>query len=113
MSYSDLRDFSPEYRLVVSDFETQSNIYTIEMEKLGGGRFGVPYRGNWRAVVKLNGREILRSQEFVTNTPHTHRDAAIELIEYLTDDIGAYDCSFPIEEGHLDEDGNWKVTKEA
>lgn len=110
MSYADLRDFTPEYRLVVSDFNTQEMLYEIELEKLGGGTHGRAYTGNWRAVIKRNGTEFFRSQEFVTNTPHTHRDAAIDLIEYLTDDIGAYDCSFPIEEAFTDCDGNWIYT---
>jgi hypothetical protein len=107
MSYVDLRDFAPEYLLVVSDFETQENVYKIQLEKLGGGRYGVAYRGNWRAIVTKNGEEILRSQDFVTNTPTTHHDVACDLIEYLTDDIGAYDCAFPLESAYMDSDGNW------
>lgn len=112
MSYTDLRDFEAEYRLVVSDFETNSMVYCIELEKLGGGRYGVPYRGNWRAIITRNGEPFFKSQDYITNIPTTHRDTAIQLIEYLTDDIGAYDCSYPIEEGYMGEDGDWVTITE-
>lgn len=106
MSYTDLRDFAPEYSVDLMDY-SQENVYAVELEKLGGGTFGTPYRGNWRAIIKRNGEEIFRSQDFVTGTPMTHRQAAIELMEYLTDDVTAFEFKFAMREQFLSEDGEW------
>lgn len=110
MSYTDLRDFAPEYSITCTDFDTCTNVYTIEVEKLGGGAYGRCYRGDWRVVVTCNGEELLRTQELHSGTAITHKDAAAIAVESVTDEIGAYDLSFPVEEKHVGEGGDWVYT---
>ena len=107
MSHTDLRDLDPEYSITVSDFETDTDVYVIQVEKLGGGKPGRAYRGDWRVVVTCNGEEVLRTQDLTSGTAITHKDAAALAVESITDAIGAYDLSYPIEEKCKDDDGQW------
>ncbi len=110
MSYTDLRDFSPEYSITVTAFDTDTDVYVIQVEKLGGGTPGRAYRGDWRVIVTCNGEEVLRTQELTSGTAITHKDAAALAVESVTDSIGAYDLSFPVEEKHVGEDGEWVIS---
>lgn len=86
MSYTDLRDFTVEYIAVVWDY-SQTHKYTIQIEKLGGGTYGQKYSGVWRYIVWRNGQEIGRGQDFECGTPMTHREAAISIISFFTDEV--------------------------
>jgi hypothetical protein len=84
MSYTDLRDFAPEY--TASGF-WQGESVRIELEKLGGGTVGRAYEGTWRYVVTdAAGDEIARGQDLHTGTPKTHAEAALILADFLTSD---------------------------
>jgi hypothetical protein len=67
MSYTDLRDFDPEYAATIED-------HKIQIEKLGGGTLGRAYTGHWRYIVThaVSGDEIARGQDLYTGTPKTH-----------------------------------------
>lgn len=109
MSYTDLRDFEPEYVLEVTDFETDTDVYNIQVQKLGGGTYGRAYRGDWRVVITCNGKEVLRTQELTSGTPMTHKDVACLAVESITDQVGAYDLSFPVQEKYRNDNGDWIV----
>jgi hypothetical protein len=80
MSYSDLRDFEPEY---VTTIDTA----TVEIEKLGGGTVGGKYVGTWRyRHTDANGRVEL-GQDLETPMPHTHREAARIVADYFSEEL--------------------------
>ena len=85
MSYTDLRDFTPEYIVIVTDYMGRK--YTIQIEKLGGGTFGQKYSGTWRYIVWKAGREIGKGQDFESGTAISHREAAIEILSFFTDEV--------------------------
>jgi hypothetical protein len=75
MSYTDLRDFAPEYTT------TTDNGLTVQLEKLGGGTVGRAYEGYWRYIVtNETGEELGRGQDFCTGLPKTHAQAVRVLI---------------------------------
>ena len=77
MSYTDLRDFEPEYTA------TDAGL-TIQVEKLGGGTLGRAYTGSWRyVVIDATGTELGRGQDFTTGTPQTHAEAAALIADYF------------------------------
>lgn len=85
MSYTDLRDFAPEY---AETFLTMSGaVLAVTLEKLGGGTLGEAYAGIWRYVVTRDGTEIGRAQDFETGTPHTHAQAAHALAAFFDPDV--------------------------
>ena len=96
MSYNDLRDFLPEYIVAVTNF-TGVDTWRIQLEVMGGGTVGKAYAGRWRYIVSKNGEEIDRGQDFTTGMPHTHREAAIELISFYTNDVTPYDFKYASE----------------
>src|SRR5512140_607192 len=82
MSYTDLRDFTPEFIADTSDGTR------LELEKLGGGTVGEAYDGTWRYVVTFPaayGRESRqeRGQDLETPLPKTHEEAAEILCDFL------------------------------
>jgi hypothetical protein len=80
MSYTDLRDFYPEFSTVIDG-------WIIEIEKLGGGTIGKSYDGHWRYIVtNAFGEEITRGQDLWTGTPKTHGDMASTLWDFLSSD---------------------------
>lgn len=90
MSYADLRDFMPEYIVIVTDYK-EVHKYTIQVEKLGGGTFGQKYSGAWRYIVWRNGQEIGRGQDFESGTALSHREAAVQIISFFTDEVTDHD----------------------
>jgi hypothetical protein len=83
MSYTDLRDFEPEYAVRIIGQGIR-----IQLEKLGGGTVGRAYQGTWRYVVTdvHTGDEVARGQDLHTGTPKTHAEAALILADFLTSD---------------------------
>lgn len=72
MSYTDLRDFSEEYKTTTDDG------LTVQIEKLGGGTVGNAYTGTWRYIVtNASGVEVARGQDCETGMPHTHAQVAV------------------------------------
>lgn len=90
MSYTDLRDFTPEYIAIVEDFNNLHK-YTLQIEKLGGGTFGHEYSGAWRYIVWEDGREIGKGQDFECGLPMSHRKAAQEILTFFTDEVEEHD----------------------
>lgn len=83
MSYTDLRDFSPE---VIAYFENDDfDIIEIQVQKLGGGRVGAYYEGSWRYIVTNTnkGAEIARGQDFQSAVTITHQRAAEIIFEII------------------------------
>lgn len=81
MSYTDLRDFAPEYT-----HESPEGL-TVKVEKLGGGTVGEAYTGTWRYVVTNADGEVLgQGQDYVTGMPHTHRTAAQGIAEIFAEE---------------------------
>lgn len=79
MSYTDLRDFSPEYAASRGDLR-------IQVEKLGGGTLGRDYDGVWRYVVSdQHGTELVRAQDFKAGTPLSHHVVSMRIAEYFDD----------------------------
>lgn len=67
MSYTDGRDFEPEYTCMVDNMRV-----VVEIEKLGGGTLGRAYEGTWRyRVTYPDGREVF-GQDLTTGTPKYH-----------------------------------------
>lgn len=83
MSHTDLRDFYPEYT-----YTTDQGV-TVQIEKLGGGTLGKSYPGTWRYIVTRTGRELARGQDLETPIPHTHKQAAVIVADYFTEDDSA------------------------
>jgi hypothetical protein len=80
VSYTNLRDFYPEYSTVIDG-------WIIEIEKLGGGTIGKSYDGHWRYIVTdAFGEEITRGQDLYTGAPATHDEAALILWGFLDAD---------------------------
>lgn len=73
MSYSDLRDFEPEYTAEIDGA-------TVEIEKLGGGTLGREYVGTWRYRYTFSDGRVEKGQDCETRMPHTHAWVAHELI---------------------------------
>lgn len=78
MSYTDLRDFEPEYTYTASDGST------VQVEKLGGGMVGRKYAGTWRYILSdADGVELTRGQDYTVGMPHTHAWVAEDIREIL------------------------------
>lgn len=90
VSYKDLRDFTPEYIVIVTDY-MDVHKYTIQIEKLGGGTFGHKYSGTWRYIVWKNGQEIGKGQDFESGLQISHREAAVQIISFFTDEVTEHD----------------------
>lgn len=84
MSYTDLRDFSPEY--VEARQEYVNGWYvdaSVAIEKLGGGTVGREYSGEeWRYVVFYGGQTVLRGQDLVIGHAATHMEAADTALDF-------------------------------
>jgi hypothetical protein len=79
MSYTDLRDFEPEYTT------TTDNGLTVQIEKLGGGTVGNAYAGLWRYIVTTaSGTFVARGQDVATGMPHTHAEVAEMVADSFT-----------------------------
>ena len=76
MSYTDLRDFEPEYSTTIAGLH-------IELEKLGGGTVGRAYEGTWRYVVTDADGAEWQGQDATTGTPKTHAQVARILADFL------------------------------
>lgn len=77
MSYTDLRDFEPE-------FTRRFEHMTVEIEKVGGGTLGSVYTGEmWRYRVTNDEKIIARGQDLYIGWAATHRDAAVEVRAFL------------------------------
>lgn len=81
MSYTDLRDFVPEFT-----YESPEGL-TVEVEKAGGGTLGTAYDGQWRYIVTRDSVEISRGQDYWTGMFCTH--------EWVAKDIAAYFSTNP------------------
>lgn len=77
MSYTDLRDFTPEYSRV---FDTGC---VVIVEKTGGGTLGQRYDGMWRYVVFHGGNIIAKGNDYYSGSPKLHRQVAAEVHEYF------------------------------
>lgn len=95
-----LRDM--EYIVEVTDY-TDTDQYLIMIAKMGGGTYGKKYDGAWSYVVLKNNGELARGDNFLSGTPLSHREAAIGVIQFLTDDVTDYDFQYCTErfwDGH-------------
>ena len=106
MSYIDLRDFGSEYSVTVTDY-MDTDSYRFEIEKLGGGTYGERYVGTWRYIVFKNDVEVARGQDFKGSMPMSHREAAIDIAEFVADSVTEHEFHFPVEEKYLNYDGEW------
>lgn len=79
MSYTDLRDFSPE----VTFHLYGSRPISISLEKLGGGTVGNSYTGTWRYIVTWGDQETFREQRLDCALPTTHLGAARVLASWF------------------------------
>lgn len=78
MSYTDLRDFEPEYTY------TSDEGLCVQVEKLGGGTVGRKYAGTWRYVVSnANGAVVARAQDYTLQFPHSHKWVARDIADYF------------------------------
>lgn len=80
MSYTDGRDFFPEYTRELTDGTL------VEIEKVGGGTVGRSYDGNWRyRVTYADGDQTFSWDrgDLHTGTPKTHAEALVILCEFL------------------------------
>lgn len=82
MSYTDGRDFEPEYTAMVDNMRV-----VIEVEKLGGGTLGRAYAGTWRYRVtyRESGAEIF-GQDLHTGTPKYHSQIPGIVWDFLNSD---------------------------
>ncbi len=83
MSHTDLRDFEPEAVFQVPGFEGDDTPLSIAIAKAGGGTLGRAYPGLWQAVAAYGGRELYRGGDLNIGRPHTHRQAAAVLAQFL------------------------------
>lgn len=60
---------------------------TIQIAKVGGGSIGRRYDGRWEYAVLRSGVVLIDGDDFTTPTPKTHREAAVELLEFLDEEI--------------------------
>jgi hypothetical protein len=83
MTYTDLRDFEPEIVFEIPGFEGDDAPLSIAIAKAGGGTLGRAYDGLWQAVATYDGRELYRGGDLNIARPHTHRQAAAVLAQFL------------------------------
>lgn len=113
MSYTDLRDLAPEYSITITDY-MDVDVYVIEVEKSGGGIHGNYYQGQWRYRITRDGVEWKKGQDFHSGMPITHKQAAIDLMDLLSDgDVTDYEFMYPVEEKYVDYMTNEWITKTA
>src|SRR5688572_24989163 len=93
-----------EYQISVTDY-TDTDTYIIEVEKVGGGTFSKKYAGTWRYAIHRNGEMNWHDGgDFVSGVDISHREAAIQIIGYFTDDVTEHDFQFPLAERFLNDD---------
>ncbi len=83
MTYTDLRDFEPEITLEIPGFDGDDEPLSIAIAKVGGGTLGRAYPGLWQAVAAYGSRELYRGGDLNIGRPHTHRQAAAVLAQFL------------------------------
>jgi hypothetical protein len=67
-------------------FDPQRRI-TVQISKVGGGHIGHRYDGRWEYAVLRAGTVLIDGDDFATGTPKTHREAAVELLAFLDEEV--------------------------
>lgn len=69
-------------------WEYKTTLYdgtVVKVAAVGGGTIGRKYSGAWYYSVKVPGSPAVHGDDFVTNTEHTHKWAALAVAGLLTD----------------------------